>query len=113
MSPFLFYFLSLISHWTGSVKIDLLFVKQSKGKCHKWLIENFLSESLIYVVGETCFLINTIWFCFETPKLKRIEHPHGVETVSCLCLCFHHSSGRTGEVGQQRSHEACATMAGA
>lgn len=46
---------------------------QSKGKCHKWL-KNFLLESLIYVVWETCFLISTTWFCFETPKTqKRIE----------------------------------------
>lgn len=43
---------------------------QSKGK---WL-KNFLLESLIYVVWETCFLISTTWFCFETPKTqKRIE----------------------------------------
>lgn len=31
-------FLSLICHWTGSERNDLVFEKQSKAKCHKWLI---------------------------------------------------------------------------
>lgn len=110
------FFFSLISHWTRSVKTNLVFVKWSKAKYPKWLIRKFPFKIIYYLVWEPCFLISTIRFCSETPKLKKkkeLSLHKVVEVVLHLSSCFHHGTERTGERWQGKCHGASMTVAGA
>ena len=99
------------------MKTDLVFVKQSKAKYHKWLIRKFPFRIICNVVWEPCLLISTIWFCSgKNKKTKKQKKPEelSMHKVTKLWKCIFAHVPITIQVGQVKGDGgASATMAGA